>query len=186
MQKILIIVGMPGSGKTTAAKFISKKFNAYFISTGDVIREEIKRRGWKYTPETDAKMRAWFHRGRTHLITKKIWKKIKNKKFVVIDGFRSYKEYKLIKRLSKSKPVIISIKASFEERAKREKARKRFAGYETYKYLKDRDRSELKFGLKTIIKKADYSIDNTKLSKIQTQKKLVALMNIINKKDFKS
>ena len=38
----LIIFGPPGAGKGTQADFIEKKFNLFQLSTGEVLRNEIK------------------------------------------------------------------------------------------------------------------------------------------------
>ena len=38
----IVIFGPPGAGKGTQSKFIAKKFNLYQLSTGDLLRNEIK------------------------------------------------------------------------------------------------------------------------------------------------
>ncbi len=38
----LVIFGPPGAGKGTQSSFIAKKFNLYQLSTGELLREEIK------------------------------------------------------------------------------------------------------------------------------------------------
>ena len=38
----IVIFGPPGAGKGTQSKFIVKKFNLYQLSTGELLRTEIK------------------------------------------------------------------------------------------------------------------------------------------------
>jgi len=183
MKKALIlIVGLPGSGKSFAASMIKKHFHAKVFETGDIIREEIKRRGLPYTPENDKKVRLWFHSGREHLIVERLWKKMKSANgLVVLVGLRSLKELAMLKKLYRNKIFLIKITSSFKARAQREIERGRFGKNESIKYLKQRDKSELSdlVGLKHLLKKADYTIDNSNLTKRQMEAKVIKLVKSI-------
>jgi len=182
-KKLILIVGLPGSGKSTAAEIIKRKFDAEIINTGDIIREEIKNRGLKYTPKIDAFFAHWFHTsGREKLLVKRAWNKIRKskKKIIVIDGFRSPKDLFYIKKFTKTRPFIIAINASFKVRANRELKRGRF-GEESITYLQIREKLEKKHGIEELMKKADYRIDNTRLTVKQTENKIFKLIKSILK-----
>jgi dephospho-CoA kinase len=183
MKKLLILVtGMPGSGKSFAASVIKKHFKAKTFKTGDVIRDEIKRRGLKYNPENDKKMRIWFHSGREHIVAERLWKKVRLcKGIVVIDGLRSTKELAVLRKKFKGKIILVKIQSSFKARVRRMKKRARFGKRETEKYLRDRDRSETGelVGLRKLLKKADHTIDNSRLTKKQMEKRVVNLIESI-------
>jgi len=182
LKLVILITGLPGSGKSTAAEFIKKNFNAAVFHSGDVIRDEIKRRGLKYTPETDAFFAHWFHiGGRERLIANRTWDKVKKskKKIAVIEGFRSSETLYHFKRASKTRLIVIFIKASFKVRVKREIKRKRFGKAETIDYLRSRERLEKDHGILKLIKKADFVVDNSNLTKKQTEKRIVELMKRI-------
>ena len=183
MKKALIlIVGMPGSGKSFASTVIKKHFHAKVLKTGDVIRGEIKKRGLPYMPENDTKIRLWFHSGREHLIVERLWKKMKNcKGMVVIDGLRSPKELTMLRKLYKGRIFLIKIQSPFKVRVQRELERGRFGKYESKKYLKERDKSETGelVGLKKLLEKADYTIDNSELTKKQMEERVINLIKKI-------
>ncbi len=40
----IVIFGPPGAGKGTQSKFIAKKYNLHQLSTGELLREEIKKK----------------------------------------------------------------------------------------------------------------------------------------------
>ena len=40
----IIIFGPPGAGKGTQSDFIVKKFNLFKLSTGDLLKEKIKKK----------------------------------------------------------------------------------------------------------------------------------------------
>jgi len=180
MSKLIILItGLPGSGKSSAAEVIKKKFNADIVNTGDIIREEVKKRGLEYTPKTDAFVAHWFHTGgREKLLVKRAWNKIKKskKKIIVIDGLRSDEQLKYLEKLAKTKLFIIAIITSFKVRAERELKRGRFGKEETMGYLKTREKLEKSHGIDKLIKKADYKINNTKLTKKQMEGRIVGLI----------
>ena len=181
-KKFILIVGLPGSGKSTAADFIKKKYDAGIVHSGDIIREEIKRRGLEYNPKNDALIAHWFHTGgREKLVVKRVWNKIKKskKKIIIIEGLRSEKQLKYLEDLAKINPIIISIVASFDVRVKRELKRGRFGKEESIKYLRFRDKLEKSHGEVKLIKKSDYKIDNSRLNERQTDKKIYEIMEKI-------
>ena len=113
---LLLITGMPGSGKSAAADMIAKRYDAKVYHSGDIIREEVKRGKLPYTPASDKKVAEWFHRaGRTKLLTERVWDKVKRtrKKIILIEGFRDPESVKYIEELSGLKPMIVEVKAPF-------------------------------------------------------------------------
>jgi len=182
MKKLIVIVGLPGSGKSFAADVIKRKFKAEAFHTGDIIREEVKRRGLKYTPQTDVLVAHWFHTGgRERLLVKIVWDKIRKskKKIIVIEGLRSDKQLRYLKAYYKRKLAVIFIKASFKVRVKRELKRRRFGKQETVNYLRFREKLEKRHGVLKLIKKANYTINNTNLTKKQFENKILKLIKKI-------
>ncbi len=162
-KKIILIVGLPGSGKTYAAEFIRKKFDAKVIHSGDIIREEVKRRGLKYSPSADAAVAHWFHSyGREALIIQKVYEKIKRsrKKLIIVEGLRNIDQLQILEDLLNHKVSVIRINCHFNRRWKRELERGRFGKGETKEYIKNRDISERHHGIDRLMRSAKYKIDN--------------------------
>lgn len=154
-----MIVGMPGSGKTTAADLLGKFLRIKVVHSGDIARAEIKRRGWKLTPETDLKIRKYFHsHGREHIMVDRTLEQFKGD-INIVESFRSMKEIDILRKRG-YEVIIILIHAPFAVRAKRQQLRGRLGPRETLKYLKSRDKHELSIGLEQVIKEADFVIQN--------------------------
>jgi len=160
---LLLIVGLAGSGKSVAADIIAEKFDATKFSGGDIIRDEVRSRGLKYSPMADMAIAHWFHTGgREKLISQRIWEKARRarKHVIVIEGVRAPQQLDYLTEMSGQKPVIIAITAPFRVRHAREHARGRFGKKESEAYLAKRDKSELKIGIGRLMRKADYKISN--------------------------
>ncbi|QQG39552.1 MAG: AAA family ATPase [Candidatus Aenigmatarchaeota archaeon] len=158
---LVVIVGMPCSGKTTALD-VCKELGADPVSSGDVVREEIEKRGLPYTEETDRDVAGWFHeKGRERVLVQRVLARLKSNPktdFVAIDGLRDVVQLKILEELAGVKPVVISVEAPFGERLRRCLLRKRFEE-EDKAYLLSRDEVENARGLGRLISKADHAFD---------------------------
>jgi dephospho-CoA kinase len=178
MRMMFCVVGLPGSGKSTVADYIAKRYCGTVIHSGDVIRAEVRRRKLPYTPESDLKVAQWFHeKGRQKILAKRVWDVLKQSKksILVEEGFRSLEATHELERLASQHCIIIATVCPFKIRAARLAKRKRFSTGESLSYLKERDRDELRRGVGAVMKAADYRISNNGMQK-QTEKRIDVLM----------
>lgn len=130
-QKIILaIVGLPGSGKTEAAKFFSTK-RIPVVQFGKIINDYIDNNNLTHNEATHKKIRELLREkyGKEALAIlneQKIKKALEKNLVVVIDGMRSWEEFLYLKkRFKQVKIVILALYATKELRDKRLAARKR-------------------------------------------------------------
>ncbi len=152
---------MPGSGKGVFRGTV-QKMNYPVIIMGDVVREEVKQRNLKPTPENLGKTMLNLREleGPT-AIAKRCIPKLKKAtgKIVVIDGIRSLDE---VEEFKKHFPnfILIAIHASPKTRYQRLFRRKRSDDPTNWDTFMERDQRELGVGMGAVIAAADHTIVN--------------------------
>lgn len=103
-----VFLGAPGVGKGTYAQLLSKKYNVPHISTGDLLREEVKKES-----SVGLKAKAYMDKGELvpdeviTYILKKRFKKKDCKNGFFLDGFpRNIKQAEELEKIAKIKKVI--------------------------------------------------------------------------------
>ena len=121
----IILFGPPGAGKGTQADNIVKNFNLYKISTGDLVREEVKKNtdlGRKIKPKIDQGLLV-----SDDIINNMIAKILSNKKNInglIFDGYpRNWNQAKsldsLIKKYNQKISCVLSLNIDKETIIKR-------------------------------------------------------------------
>ena len=145
--------GMPGSGKTEAVK-IAQKQDIKVVRMGDIIWEEVKRRGLKINDDNVGRIASELRvtQGKD-ICAQRILLKIREDT-VVIDGVRSYEEVETFKkRLTDF--TLVAIHASPTVRYHRILQRQRPDDATTLEQVKKRDARELAWGIGNVIAMAD-------------------------------
>ncbi len=162
MTKILAFVGMPASGKSEASSVLRRK-GITVINMGDVIREEVVRRGLEPTDAntggvgTDLREKEG-----TDAVAIRCIPKIKdaNEDFIGIDGVRSVAEVERFKEAFGDDFTLVSVDSPIELRFARVLARKRSDDMQDISALKIRDERELGWGMGEAMEIADIVVDN--------------------------
>ena len=176
MQKIIFLIGLPGCGKGTVAKFMKgyKKFQF-----GDIIRAECRKKFKDKTPEHMEATVKWFHtNGREKLLASRMWQNVIGKSKVVIDGCRNKRQFTHFCKLAGQKPTVVYVYSPRTYRWKLIKTRGR-KDSGTRSYLIARDARELRQGLTYMIHQSDFRVSN-RGTKLQLKKSPQSLMEKIN------
>lgn len=161
-SKVVVgIAGMPGSGKGVFRRIV-QKMGYPVVIMGDVVREEVKRRKLKPTPENLGKIMLNLRELEgPAAIAKRCIPKVKNatRRIVVIDGVRSLAE---VEEFKKHFPhfILIAIYASPKTRYQRLFRRKRSDDPTNWETFKQRDLRELGVGMGAVIAAANHTIVN--------------------------
>ncbi len=164
-MKIIAFVGLPLSGKTTASK-IAEEMGIPVVVMGDVVREEVKRRGLELTDENAGRVAGELREKEgMDAIAKRcipaIRKKLEEKGIVVVDGIRGIAEVERFRKEFGDDFILINIEAPLETRFERALRRKRDDDVRTVEDLKKRDERELSWNMGEAIKMADITVENT-------------------------
>ncbi len=162
MQKrLLVVVGMPGAGKSTFCR-LARELGFSIASFGTIVREEVRRRGLRFTKENLARISLWFHSGREKLLAKRLADRIERsrKKFFVVDGARSPEEIEVLKqRFGEANVLLVAVVLPKRLRYQRLLKRKRF-DTKSLAAIEERDRREAGYGLLELITHANYRVSN--------------------------
>lgn len=122
-KKIIAIIGLPGSGKSSAMAYLIKKLKCPKVYFGDVTFDEIKKRGLEINENNERMVRENL-RNKFGLLyyTKQVIKKInliKNANIILVESLYSWEEYLYFKNKFNDDFITIAIYASPKVRYKR-------------------------------------------------------------------
>jgi dephospho-CoA kinase len=167
--QVLAFVGAPAAGKTVAAA-VARELGIPVITMGDVIREEVQRRGLPFTDEhlgaVANELRA---KEGMDAIAKRCMPLIRaladaakdlKKQVLVIDGIRGLAEVEAFKQAFGSKFILVRIDAPLELRYARSQTRGRGDDSLGFEEFKRREARENQWGMAAAMEKADRVISN--------------------------
>lgn len=174
---VVCVVGQPGSGKDTLANFLEKKKNFSHISTGNIIREEMKKKNISIDREN---MRIFSQNrrretGNSYPANIAVGKIVGN---TVISGPRNAEEILVFKDKFGENFILVAVDAPIKVRYERIKNGRGRTGdnisFNEFNAQEEAELSSKTHGLNELLLAADYVIDNS-----GTEEKMFAEMNRI-------
>ena len=158
---LILVTGMPGSGKSLVARGLAERLTAPIYVMGDIVRREVARRGLDLTVENielvAQKLREELGPAAVaHLLKKELAGE--DSQIIIIDGVRSLDEVRVLSGYGRA--CIVAVHASPMTRYKRILARRRMGDAVSLEDLRLRDEKNLGYGIGGVIAMADYMIVN--------------------------
>lgn len=158
-KRVIVLVGMPGSGKEEFLK-VARKKNFSIIRMGDIVREEVKKKRLKPIDKNigmlaDSERKKYGY----DIWAKRTITRIKDK-LTVIDGSRGDAEISIFKQKFGKALTIVGIFSSPMTRYIRMKSRRRMDQPLSLEDFQRRDQRELKWGIGNALAIVDYMIVN--------------------------
>ncbi|MFW9845106.1 MAG: AAA family ATPase [Candidatus Thorarchaeota archaeon] len=162
-MKLIILTGMPGAGKSEVADAFHQAGTPVIIM-GDVVREEVRRRGMEITPANNKQvMLELRERDGQGAIAKHCVKHLEtaDSELVVIEGCRSLAEVDVFDDYAES-VCIICVHSSPKTRFERLQKRGRKDDPQDWSTFRERDLREISVGLGAVIALSDIVVVNEK------------------------
>ncbi len=180
-KKVLVFVGMPGAGKSTAAQRLASKLGAPTLSSGDVIRNTISERGLEYNKENDRAVAEEFAK-KPGEIGRRMADQIAkaSSELVIVEGFRTKVD---LAEVQKAYPntLVVAVEVGPKRRYARMLGRGR-SGEDTVEYLKNRDRNEIRRGVREVMRAATLRIRPRGDNMDSLDRSLTGVENLLNEK----
>lgn len=162
-MRVIGTVGMPGSGKSVISQILKEKLNSFYIVMGDVIREEVMKKGLEPTPDNVQMIMITIReREGNDIVAQRCIKKLKENEvkyeWAIIEGLRGFEELATFRKHLNF--LLIAIHASPSTRFNRLKQRGRSDDPKNREMFDKRDLIELKVGIGSVIALADHILVN--------------------------
>lgn len=160
---VVAVTGLPGSGKSLVAQVIAEYLKLPLISMGDLVREEVKRRGLELTPWNLEVVAIELRRERgSSVVAQMLLEEVKRRGLssegLVVDGVRSLEEVKVLSSLGRV--CVVGVFAPPRLRFERLLKRGRVGDVKSLEEFKMRDWYNLNYGIGNLLALADYMIVN--------------------------
>ncbi len=158
---ILCLTGMPGSGKSTAARIFSRKGFEVMEMSG-IIKEEMRRLKIRVNPESVEEFvnKEKAERGKD-VFAVMMGKRLRGLGHnVLVIGFRSVAEFETVERAVGMKLPLIAISSPEKLRFRRLSGRRTLPVKSPEKF-RMRERSNIRMGILEVLARADYLVANT-------------------------